>query len=118
MPTDTEPLLDWLKRQRRINEVQLELMALQFDLDGALDADEPELAWRTLGCLVVAGAELHLRTSGVDPTATSDHAERADRMLTALARFAPATTRELWAVLLGDLPQSPDALRHEIERAL
>lgn len=117
MPDNVEPLLDWLKRLRRINLAQLGLVDSHFDLDGALAAGQPELAWRTRSVMLVSGIELYLRQCGLDPAAGADHAERVQIMLRHLAMIDSQLAQEAWDLLLQAAPVGTEAMRREIAAA-
>lgn len=110
----SESVLDWLKRQRRTNEVQLGLLAHRFDLDGALASDQMELAWRTREVILIAGIELHLRSGGLDPSFGTEHAARIQVMMRLLGKVDQSLAERAWGLLLRTMP----AGRAEIEDEL
>ena len=118
MSTAPEPLVSWLSRQRRTNELQLEVMAQYFDLDGAIASHQPELAWRARECLVVVAAELYLRARDVSYDSWSDRTERTAALLTALTRVDPALGDKAWELVLAPLPAVDDARSDGIRRTL
>jgi hypothetical protein len=111
---NAEPLLAWLKRQRRTNEVEMGLMAHRFDLDGALSAGQWELAWRTREVILVAGIELYLRTWGLDPHIGPQHVDRARAVLHHLEQIDGDLADEAWRLLLEDAPIDEAPLRRHV----
>ena len=111
----SEPVLDWLKRQRRTNEVQLGLMAHRFDLDGAMASGQVELAWRTREVILIAGIELHLRMCGLDPSFGTEHATRAQVMLRLLGTLDQSLADQAWGLLVRVMPLDRAGLERELE---
>jgi hypothetical protein len=116
--TAPEPLVGWLSRQRRTNELQLEVMAQYFDLDGAIASHQPELAWRARECLVVVAVELYLRARDVCYDNWSDRPGRTATLLAALSRIDPALGDKAWELVLAPLPATDDARSDGIRRTL
>jgi hypothetical protein len=111
---EVEPLLSWLQRERRTNVIQEILWIQHYDLDGALEAGQPELAWRARGALLIFGVELYLRTCGVYPPATADQVDTARVVLRQLALVDRGLAEEAWQLLLRDAPADADGLAAEV----
>jgi hypothetical protein len=107
------PLMDWLRRQRRLNSLQLELMSNRFDLDGALSAQQPELAWWAMLRIVTAAARFYLCERGVSCPEGLDWPGNTRVLIDHLASVDPALADELWQCLLQPMP----AAMAEVERA-
>ena len=118
MLAEWEPLRGWLKWQRRSAELHLDLMALAFDLDGALAAGQHELAWRTRDGILVTGVELRLRELGQAIDDPGDHVARTCELLTALGRLDPARGDRAWELVRRDAPVAEAALHADIDRAI
>lgn len=114
MSDNPESVLDWLRRQRRTNEVENGLMAHRFDLDGALADEQYELAWRTREVLLIAGVELYLRNCGLNTVFVGDHADRIIAMLRQLTRADRQLADEVVELLAPQAPTDPQELRREI----
>lgn len=114
MTDDVEPILSWLRRERRANVVQEILWIQHFDLDGALIAGQPELAWRARGALLVFGVELFLRSPGLDLPALSDQTDVARIVLRRLAVLDKELAEQAWDLLLRHAPDGEEALRQEV----
>ena len=109
-----QPVLSWLKRQRRTSEVEMGLMAHRFDLDGALASEQFELAWRTREVILIAGLELYLRNCGLDPSFGAEHTERAWVMLELLTAVDRSLADEAWGLLLREMPADRDGIEREV----
>jgi hypothetical protein len=112
----TAPLTGWLRNQRRIAALRVDIMTLWFDLEGALAADQGTLAWWTQERLLLSGLALYLTTVGV---AVPDHADRLERAFAALGALAAvdeSLSHEAWLLWLRPMPD--DGLRGEIQRTL
>jgi hypothetical protein len=112
------PLIDWLRRQRRLNELQLELMTERFDFDGAVSAGQPELAWWAMLRTVAAAARLYLYERGVGCPEGSDWTSNTRAMLEQIASLDPTLANELWQRLLQPAPATMDDLVREASAGL
>jgi hypothetical protein len=112
-----EPIRQWLQRNRRTNELQMGLVALYHDLDGALAAGQLELAWRTKDNLIVVAVHLHLRTRNINYSDHGDLAAQAEAMMSVLAGLNERLAVDVWRELLAPAPLDSDHLRTGIERA-
>jgi hypothetical protein len=108
------PLIDWLRHQRRMNELQLELMAERFDLDGALRAEQLELAWWAVTRIVAASARFYLYSRGINCSDGLDWTGNTRRLLDTLATIDPELAEELWQFLLRPVPLTMDGVRREV----
>ena len=118
MTEEVQQLLSWLQRERRTNVVQEILWIHHYDLDGALAARQPELAWRARSALLIFGIELYLRTCGVYPPGTGEHVDTARVVLRHLALVDPRLAGEAWDLLLRDtgvLDHLPAAWRERLD---
>lgn len=107
------PLLDWLRGQRRLNALQLELMIQRFDFDGAVSASQPELAWWAMLRIVTASARLYLYERGVSCPEGSDWTGNIRVMLDQLATLDRTLAEELWQCLLRPAPATMDEVLRE-----
>lgn len=105
------PLLDWLRRQRRLNELQLELMTERFDFDGAMSAGQLELAWWAMSRIVTTAARLYLYERGVSCLEGLDAPGNTRLMVERLAALDPGLAEELWQFLLQPAPSTIDGVR-------
>jgi len=105
------PLVEWLRAQRRSNELQLELMTERFDFDGAIAAGQAELAWWAALRIVTAAARLYLYERGVDCPGGLDWAGDTRTMVDRLGALDPSLADELWGCLLQPAPSSIDDVR-------
>jgi len=105
--------MDWLRRQRRLNELQLELMAERFDFDGALAAQQVELAGWAMLRIVVAAARLYLYERGVTCPEASDWTSNTRTLLDHLAALDSELAQELWQYILKPLPATLEDLQRE-----
>ncbi|MBV1849569.1 hypothetical protein [Catellatospora tritici] len=114
MNTQVEPLLPWLQRERRTNVIQEILWIQHFDVDGAVVAGQPELAWRARAAIIVFAAELRLRRWGVYPPSSGDHTATAPSVLRHLEVLDPDLARDTWDLLLRGAPETETELASEI----
>jgi hypothetical protein len=106
------PLFDWLRRQRRLNHLQLELMTERFDLDGAAAADQPELVWWATLRIVAAAVRSYLMERGVTCQEGVDWSANTQTLLGELASIDAALADEVWELLLRPAPRAtPDLVR-------
>jgi hypothetical protein len=118
MGTQEHQLRDWLRHQRRTNELQMEIVAQAHDLDGALAAGQPELAWRARDSMLVAAVHLYLRERGVDYTDGDSWIGEVEGAMAALDAVHASLADEVWRHLAESMPDGQTALRHEIDVAL
>jgi hypothetical protein len=116
---DSQSLREWLRTRRQINHLHLTLMTLRYDLDGAMDAQQPTLAWRSQAELLCTGVHLFLARSGVAVPAghQDDRVDGACRVMAALERVHPELSDQAWHLLLRPIPPH-EQLAGEIERTL
>jgi hypothetical protein len=112
------PLLDWLRRQRRANELQLELMGERFDFDGAMQAGQLELAWWAMLRFVTAAARLYLYERGVSPGDGADWVTGTREMLAQLAQLDSRLSDDVWQVLLQPAPTAQQELARAATRGV
>lgn len=111
MLVQTQPTMTWLRRQRREVELELGLMASQFDLDGALAAGQLGLAWMTRYSLLYTAVDLHLRRRGVECEPLADDADQVCRLMDCLDRLDPALGAEVWLRLEERCPDTEQETR-------
>ncbi|MFB8140887.1 hypothetical protein [Streptomyces parvus] len=117
MTVHNTPLKGWLRTKRGINALELEIMALHYDLDGALEAGQHGLAWWTGHAMLTTAVELSLAESGVDVGSQEDPVEQACAALDALHRVNPELAGAAWELWLR--PQPPeDEIRQAIDGTL
>jgi hypothetical protein len=112
---EVEPLLPWLKGRRRANSLELDLMIRRYDIDGALDAGQPELAWRTRELILVSGIELFLCYRGFSPVVRDDVVDRAIAVTDRLAKVSRPLAAEAVRLLLQPAPTENASLRGEMQ---
>jgi hypothetical protein len=103
MPGRSEPLIAWLKRQRRTIDLQESFMAWKFDIDGALSSDQPELAWFARERMIIAAVELFAHLNSL-PAPISDPDERAGACVRLLRQVNPAAAAAVSELLLRPMP--------------
>ncbi|MGW2116639.1 hypothetical protein [Streptomyces zhihengii] len=113
MTVHSVPLKGWVRTKRGINALELHIMSLRYDLDGALEAGQYGLAWWAGQNVLTAAVELSLAEAGAELPAQEDPVERACAALDALRRTNPELAGAAWELWL--CPQPPDA---EIRRGL
>lgn len=118
MLTTTEPIMDWLRRQRRQVELELDMMAFRYDLDGALAADQYGLAWIARQDMLITAVELHLRERGVTPTGWMDHPDRMCTLLRVLSELDPVRGEQAWQHAEAAAPLDAEQLRAAVDRTL
>lgn len=118
MLATSEPIMAWLRRQRRHVELELDMMAFRYDLDGALAADQYGLAWLARQDLLITAVELHLRGCGVTPPSSVDYPERMCVLLQALTRLDAVRGEQVWQLLETPAPVEGTDLRAAIELTL
>lgn len=111
------PLREWLKEHRETNNWYMELMALSYDLEGALDADQPGLAWWTQEDMLVKGLRLFLLEAGCPVPPVRDRVEHIFDAVEVLGRTNPALAGKVWDLLMRPAPEAAQ-LRPEIDRTL
>lgn len=116
MTVYTESVMLWLRRQRTTVQLQLQIMASLFDLEGALDAEQPGLAWAARQDLLAAAVEMHLHFRGIPREPAADEPERICLLLHALARVDGALAEEAWALLEEQAPLDADQRQRDLER--
>jgi hypothetical protein len=112
-----EPIRQWLQRNRRTNDLQMDLVALYHDLDGALAAGQFELAWRTKDKLLVGAVHLHLRTRNINYPDDGDFAGETAATMSVLAGINERLAADVWRELLEPAPLDSDRLLASIERS-
>ncbi|WP_062205626.1 hypothetical protein [Streptomyces sp. NBRC 109706] len=113
--SEIDPIVPWLRRTRRSNEIVFDLVAWQFDIDGALDAEQQELVWRGREGLLLAGTELYLLACGLPLQPQRDQIEHTCAMLDLLARCNPPLASRVWELLRTAAPASIEALREQVD---
>ncbi|MEU1470970.1 hypothetical protein ABZ434_22405 [Streptomyces sp. NPDC005761] len=113
MTVHSLPLKGWVRTKRRVNAIELDVMALRYDLDGALDAGQYGLAWWAGQAMLTAAVELSLVESGVELRGQEDPVERACSALDALHRVNPVLAQATWELWLRPQPSEG-----EVQRAL
>lgn len=113
--SQTEDLVLWLREMRQKNAMQLEIMALHFDLEGALSSGQLELAWYTREGMLMSGVELYLLDLGLTPRATPDRAERTGLMLVLLHRVNAALADAVGKLLDTPAPETTELVAPECE---
>ena len=98
MTVETQQVRDWLRQRRDKNELHLHLMALQYDLDGALAARQFGLAWWARRRVLLCAARLFLSDVGVAIRSGTDRTEVDLDVLDAIARMNPALGETLWQI--------------------
>jgi len=112
-----EPAMNWMRRQRRAVDLELDMMAARFDLEGALEAGQWELVWMARQELLVAAAEIHLRGRGVEPVKGADITETTWLLLDRLAQVDAALAQRVWALLEQPAPLTEPGLRAAVDDA-
>ncbi|WP_194890866.1 hypothetical protein [Catenulispora pinisilvae] len=90
MWSDIDDLMERLRTLRRTNTLQLEVMAQYFDFEGAMAAEQPELAWRAREGLLATGIELNLCAVRLAGPPLDDRAEQICALLQSLSQVSPA----------------------------
>lgn len=109
---------DWLRRRRSVNDLNRWIMGLHYDLEGALEAEQRGLAWRSQEELLGAAVQLYLVRVGVETVRNPD--DRIDRIaarLETLERVQPSLAAEAWQLWMRSVPPL-SSLRPEIDRTL
>ncbi|MFG2428683.1 hypothetical protein [Streptomyces sp. NPDC048590] len=117
MTVHSTPLKSWVRSARRVNAIELEIMTLRYDLDGALEAGQYGLAWWSAQELFTFAVELWLAGADVESPAEEDPVERACAALDAVRRVNPGLADDAWELWLR--PQPPaDGTRRAVEETL
>lgn len=111
MTVPSMPLKSWVRTKRGVNALELEIMALRYDLDGALEAGQYGLAWWSGHALLTTAVELSLAESGVELRSHEDPVERACAVLDALHRVNPGLAEATWELWLRPQPSEDEILR-------
>lgn len=114
----TMPMMDWLRDQRRIAQLQNDWMALMFDLEGALDADQSGLIWHTRQSLLITGLELYLRQAGQPVASYQDAGGHACAVMEQLTVCAPALAQKFWTQFNVPAPVDDDQIRAAVASTL
>jgi hypothetical protein len=101
-------LADWLRRQRQMSQMEMWIMADQFDLDGALSANQRGVAWHAQESILLSGIALFVMKSGQDASQAPDTVERACENLDSLARVNPAAAERAWSLWERAMPSASD----------
>ncbi|WP_328904145.1 hypothetical protein OHR86_33005 [Streptomyces sp. NBC_00441] len=117
MSPHSVPLKTWLKARRAVNALHLELMALNYDLDGALASGQYGLAWWTQQNMLTTAVELSLSEAGTEVPPSADPLDRAFTSLDLLRRAGPERAATAWELLLRTQPQDSE-VREESARTL
>jgi hypothetical protein len=119
MTVEIRPLKEWLVRRRTVNQCREVMMALRYDLDGAMAAGQLGLAWRTQEEMLGTGGQLYLAALGVAGSdgREDDRMDRLLRVLDVLARIDPALGAEAWRLWLRPVPPATQ-LPFEVDRTL
>jgi hypothetical protein len=104
MLDDPEQLASWLRMRRRQNKLQLDIMALMFDLEGAVEAGQVGLAWSSQETLLMFGLTLNALERGLAVPESSSLVADACAALEALAGVDPAVADRAWQLWLRPLP--------------
>lgn len=115
--TETTPIMTWLSRNRQANRVRYDLVAWQFDVEGALAADQPELAWWARSQLIAAGIDQYLTTSGIPVPLVTDEVDRVCAALALLAQVNPDLARDLRELLTRPAPATRDGIADDVTEA-
>lgn len=105
------PVQAWLRAQKRRSDLLQVAMSLGFDLDGALEASQWELAWHTRQSLLEFSLRLFLQERGAELDELAASAG-------ALETLNPALADEVWELLLEDMPDTEGAVQDRIDAAL
>ncbi|MDP4500498.1 hypothetical protein [Nonomuraea turcica] len=115
MTVRIDPVKDWLKAKREMNALHLALMALRYDLDGALKSGQTGLAWWTQHNMLLKAIRLRVLEAGAEVREVSDRLEQAFASLEALDRMNPALCATAWKLWLR--PEPPASTLHiELDR--
>jgi len=118
MLVTTDRLADWLRQARRLNGLHLEAMTQSYDLDGALSAGQPELAWRARQRILVLSAELFLQERGLRFDVLPDLAEHMSAVLEALEAVHSDHAAEVWDMVLRPAPTDATELAADIQATI
>ncbi|MET7369770.1 hypothetical protein ABZS61_28665 [Streptomyces sp. NPDC005566] len=113
MTAHSTPLKSWVRSRRRVNTIELKIMALRYDLDGAVEAGQHGLAWWSAQELFTFAVELSLIESGVESPSMEDPVERVCGALDSLHRVNPELAEAAWELWLRPQPS-----QEEMGRAL
>ncbi|WP_350352830.1 hypothetical protein ABS642_07525 [Microbacterium sp. A8/3-1] len=105
------PVHTWLGAQKRRSDLLQVTMSLGFDLDGALEAGQWELAWYTRQTLLEFSLRLFLQERGAELDELTECAG-------AFETLNPALADEVWGLLLEDMPSNQSAVQDRIDAAL
>lgn len=111
-------VIEWLRRQRRLNELQMELMSQRFDFDGAITGCQPEMAWWAMLRTVAAAARLYLYERGVSCSEGLDWTANTRALMDQLAGLDAAFAEELWRRLLQPAPPTMEGVVREAAEAI
>ncbi len=114
----TDRLADWLRQARRLNGLHLDAMTQSYDLDGALSAGQPELAWRARQRILVLSAELFLQERGLRFDELPDLAEHMSAVLEALETVHSEHAAEVWEMVLRPAPIDATELAADIQATI
>ncbi|MEU6590344.1 hypothetical protein ABZ923_14185 [Streptomyces sp. NPDC046881] len=115
MNSEPRDLVAWLRELQQETDVQREIMSLQFDIEGAIDSAQIELAWCSLQDMIVSSLELYLRRAGIQPIATGDQPERSGLLLQHLRRISRANAATAQELLEKPAPTEVPDLLTQIE---
>lgn len=112
----TQPLTDWLRNGRGISTLCMEMLAHWFDLEGALEAQQAELAWWTQERLLFIGIRLHIAdVTGTDSAKGTDRAEADYGALDALLMLNEELGKEAWCLCSRNVPADLAELKSETQ---
>lgn len=104
MTTATHDVKDWLRKRRDKNALHLELMALHYDLEGALADRQYGLAWWTQRQIMVCAAKVFLAGASAPVAPGADRVETSLKVLEAVERTSTRTGDLFWQLYLRPRP--------------
>lgn len=113
MSTTSRTLSTWLRGRKDLNDLELGLMALQFDLEGALDAGQHGLAWIAQDQILCYALQLYVARRDDTPPTSESGADRVAACLARLERWNVPLAEGAWQLVLrpvrltaGDVEQA------------
>lgn len=97
----------WLKSLRTVNDAHLSIMTLSYDLEGALAADQPSLAWWAQERVLLESVRLFTLEADIEVDGI-DEVDESFRRLERLSALNPALAERAWQLWMRSLPGRED----------
>lgn len=119
MITRSHALGPWLRARKDANGIELDLMALLFDLEGALDAQQLGLAW--ISQEQILNHALRLYVAQRDPAAPSVAGYSPDHVAASIelvARWNAPLAARAWELVLRPVQLTPEGVEAAVAQTL